>query len=487
MSVQSGPTFKRYAANGVTTVYAIPFLLLDAADLLVTLDGVEVVSGFVLTGVGNPSSTCTFSAAPTGDLLFQLSIPFQRLADYQENGDLLSGTLNNDLDRLWLAIKQLSGGNDRALSTGVLEPEGIPALPVAAVRALKLLAFDALSNPVASTLTLSELEQQPALALASAQAAANSAAAALVSEQSANISELAAAQSAINAATSEGNAAATLATAQKQYQSISATVSANALTLGWVAVPNVLRSATLTNGTPNTRTPGANLSLVVPSGATLGTASGVAARLALLLLDNAGTVELAVANAGGGIDFDENKLISTTAISAGATSASAIYSAVSRTNVPFRLVGYHDITEVTAGTWATPPSVQQPAGGSAMNPLAAAIRKFVSPPQAITLGGGITLNHNIAGIDLDTATVKVFAICNTAQNGFVVGDRFEVAQIYDASTTSGYGIQRMLTTTQVKLRVGNTLFAVELNPATGGGGIGLVAANFTLTVVVKPN
>ena len=188
MSVQSGPTFKRYAANGVTTVYAIPFLLLDAADLLVTLDGVEVVSGFVLTGVGNPSSTCTFSAAPTGDLLFQLSIPFQRLADYQENGDLLSGTLNNDLDRLWLAIKQLSGGNDRALSTGVLEPEGIPALPVAAVRALKLLAFDALSNPVASTLTLSELEQQPALALASAQSASASAAIASVAESNSSAS-----------------------------------------------------------------------------------------------------------------------------------------------------------------------------------------------------------------------------------------------------------------------------------------------------------
>lgn len=188
MSVQSGPTFKRYAANGVTTVYAIPFLLLDAADLLITLDGVEVVSGFVLTGVGNPSSTCTFSAAPTGDLLFQLSIPFQRLADYQENGDLLSGTLNNDLDRLWLAIKQLSGGNDRALSTGVLEPEGIPALPVAAARALRLLAFDAGSNPIASNLTLAQLEEQPALALASAQSASASAAIASAAESNSSAS-----------------------------------------------------------------------------------------------------------------------------------------------------------------------------------------------------------------------------------------------------------------------------------------------------------
>lgn len=190
MSVQSGPTFKRYAANGVTTVYAIPFLLLDAADLLVTLDGVEVVSGFVLTGVGNPSSTCTFSAAPTGDLLFQLSISFQRLADYQNNGDLLSSTLNNDLDRLWLAIKQLDVGNNRALAVGVLEPEGIPALPVVAARALKMLAFDASSNPIASNLTLAQLEEQPALALASAQSASLSATAASNSKDSADASAI---------------------------------------------------------------------------------------------------------------------------------------------------------------------------------------------------------------------------------------------------------------------------------------------------------
>lgn len=171
MSVPAGPTFKRYAANGIATVYPIPFLVLDAADLLITLNGVTVTSGFTLSGIGNPSSACTFAIAPTGDLLFQQNVPFQRLNDYQELGDFMSSTVNRDFDRLWLAIKQLSGGNSRSLTVSALEPEGIPSIPVKATRASKVLGFNADGDPIVSTLTLQQLEEQPTIAMAAAQAA----------------------------------------------------------------------------------------------------------------------------------------------------------------------------------------------------------------------------------------------------------------------------------------------------------------------------
>ncbi|ATR83956.1 hypothetical protein CS390_16120 [Pseudomonas sp. HLS-6] len=196
MSVQPGVTYKRYAANGVTTVFTIPFLLLDASDLQITLDGVLVTSGFTLTNIGNPTSTCTFTAPPTGDLLFQQMIPFQRLNDYQINGDLLSETVNRDLDRLWLAIKQINRDSGRAFTVSPLEPEGIPPLPVKGLRASKVLAFDAFGDPVTSNLTLAQIEEQPALAVESAQAAAASAIAASSSESSASSSAAAAAASA---------------------------------------------------------------------------------------------------------------------------------------------------------------------------------------------------------------------------------------------------------------------------------------------------
>lgn len=196
MSVQPGPTFKRYAANGVATVYAIPFLLLDAADLQITLNGTPVTTGFTLAGIGSPASSCTFTAAPSGDLLFLMLVPFQRLADYQINGDFLAQTVNRDYDRLWLAIKQLSRDNTRGLSVSLLEPEGIPPLPVKASRALKVLAFDANGDPLTSNLTLDQLEQQPALSLEAAVQAAASAVAASDSEDAAALSATASSNSA---------------------------------------------------------------------------------------------------------------------------------------------------------------------------------------------------------------------------------------------------------------------------------------------------
>ena len=62
-------------------------------------------------------------------------------------------------------------------------------------------------------------------------------------------------------------------------------------------------------------------------------------------------------------------LISTTAISSSATSASVIYSNTSRSNVAFRVVGFIDITEATAGTWATAPTLVQGCGGQAPTAL----------------------------------------------------------------------------------------------------------------------
>lgn len=152
----------------------------------------------------------------------------------------------------------------------------------------------------------------------------------------------------------------------KQIQSITSSVAGNQLTVGLNPTTLDFRSATLTTGVPNTRTVGTALTLVVPASATLGSVSAQQARLALLAIDNAGTVELAIVNLAGGVNLDETTLISTTAISAAATSASVVYSTTARTNVPFRVVGFLDITEATAGTWATDATLKQGIGGQAL-------------------------------------------------------------------------------------------------------------------------
>lgn len=152
-------------------------------------------------------------------------------------------------------------------------------------------------------------------------------------------------------------------------QPIAASVASNALTLQLNPTTLFFRSATLTSGDVVSRGLAAAISLVVPSGATLGTANATPTRLVLLALDNSGTMELAVVNLSGGLSLDDSTLISTTAIGTGADASNVVYSAAARTNLPFRVVGFIDITEATAGTWATTPTTVQGAGGQAVSAM----------------------------------------------------------------------------------------------------------------------
>lgn len=181
-----------------------------------------------------------------------------------------------------------------------------------------------------------------------------------------------------------------------QIQPITASVAGNALTVGLGPTTLDFRSTTLTSGTVNTRQVGADISLTVSSGSTLGTVNGKAARLAVLAIDNSGTVELAVVNMAGGTNLDETTLITTTAEggAGAADSDSIIYSTTARTSVPFRVVGIIDITEATAGTWATAPTTIQGAGGQALMALSSV--GYGQTWQAVTRSTGTTY-YNTTG------------------------------------------------------------------------------------------
>jgi hypothetical protein len=77
-------------------------------------------------------------------------------------------------------------------------------------------------------------------------------------------------------------------------------------------------------------------------------------------------MELAVTNISGGSSLDETGVISTTLIAAASNSATLYYSTTARTGVAYRVVGYVESTQATAGTWATAPSTLQGYGGQAL-------------------------------------------------------------------------------------------------------------------------
>jgi len=155
-----------------------------------------------------------------------------------------------------------------------------------------------------------------------------------------------------------------------QIQPISASVAASALTISASALTLDFRSTTLGSGTITTVT-GTPANLVISSGSTLGTVSATQSRIVVIAINNAGTLELAAVNISGGNQLDETNLISTTAEggAGAADSANVIYSTTARTSLAYRVIGYIESTQATAGTWATAPSTIQGQGGQALNSM----------------------------------------------------------------------------------------------------------------------
>jgi len=185
----------------------------------------------------------------------------------------------------------------------------------------------------------------------------------------------------------------------------------------------------------------AAITLTVPSSATLGTTSAQQSRLVVLAIDNAGTVELAVANLTGGVQLSETGVISTTAISAGSTSASTIYSTTARTNVAYRVVGYIESTQATAGTWATAPSTIQGVGGLALASLGSLGFGQTWQSMGGSRTGGVTY-YNTTGrpiallINAHALTSMTFAVNGVNQVAFANGSA--TAQLYIVPAGASY-------------------------------------------------
>ena len=221
-----------------------------------------------------------------------------------------------------------------------------------------------------------------------------------------------------------------------QIQPITASVAASALTV--TLSPTVLdfRSSTLSSGTVNTRTVSAAISVTVSSGSTLGTVSATQSRIAVIAIDNSGTVELAVVNIAGGNNLDETTLISTTAEggAGAADSASTIYSTTARTSVPFRVVGYVESTQATAGTWATAPSTIQGYGGQALDAMSSI--GYGQTWQQLTYG-----TTRVSGTTYYNTTGKPIAISFKSSGGSSTSASLTISSLVIASvsgdTTNG--------------------------------------------------
>ncbi|GAB2493876.1 hypothetical protein [Arenimonas alkanexedens] len=111
-------------ANGATTIFPFGFLVLEAAHLVVEVDGVPLAypSGYAVTGVGSDAGGNALLTAPPAAgarVVCRRATPFERQTDYQNLGDLLSDTLNADQDAPILMLQELKEAGGRALTLPV--------------------------------------------------------------------------------------------------------------------------------------------------------------------------------------------------------------------------------------------------------------------------------------------------------------------------------------------------------------------------------
>lgn len=224
-----GPfTFKVFSATELTVVETntsgVDRELVYGTDFSVSLNADQNASpggtiNYLIAGVGP-------SLIPTGyKLNATSSVDNLQPVALTNNGGFYPKVINDALDRVTILIQQVLRAVNASLKFPLSDGTGISSeLPNKAARLNKVLAFDGTTGaPVVSNLTLTQLEDQPAGAAASATAAASSATAAATSAT-------AAASSATAAATSATNAAASAAAINYRYCG-TATGTANALVL----------------------------------------------------------------------------------------------------------------------------------------------------------------------------------------------------------------------------------------------------------------
>ena len=247
----------------------------------------------------------------------------------------------------------------------------------------------------------------------------------------------------------------------KQIPTITATVATNILTLGLNACSLDFRSSTASSGATTTRNVTAAISMTVSNGSTLGATNAVLAKLAVLAIDNAGTVELAVVNANAYGLLDERVLISTTAEGGTGTadSGTVIYSTTARTSVPFRIVGYVESTQATAGAYATAPSNIAGMGGAIVpQPTPVLISGVV---QSSTSGTSITFSSipswvkritvGFMGVSTNgTANIQVqLGVSATAIITGYLGGAWS-ANTSNTAFTTGFGLTSVNTATRAQ-------------------------------------
>jgi len=148
-----------------------------------------------------------------------------------------------------------------------------------------------------------------------------------------------------------------------------------------------------------------------------------------------------------------------------ATSNSVFYSTTARTNVAYRVVGFINITEATAGTWATAPSTVQGAGGN--NVISSA--SYIRLTQYNGFGSTNTCIGRFSVIDVSQGTDITYADSATLGGLFTIN----TTGVYATTITGGGNVNMGISVNSTELSTNISTISVANRVASNGGGAGV--------------
>lgn len=175
MTVSTLTSEVRYAGNGATTSFAIPFRFDANADIVATL--VDDVTGaetlwslgddYTLAGALDPAGgtlTATTAPAAANTLVIERVMALTQSRVFNEGSLFPAKSFEGGLDRSAMMIQQLSRRVDRGVRAPLADPAALVALPIISARKDRALAFDAAGQPSAGPL-IADLETAVTAAL----------------------------------------------------------------------------------------------------------------------------------------------------------------------------------------------------------------------------------------------------------------------------------------------------------------------------------
>jgi len=157
MTVLDNTPRDQYTASGGQVAFTYTFEIAAEGDIAVLQNGTLLNLGtgageYAVTGVGVDAGgvVTLVTGATAGDIItLYRDMALNRLTSYTNGGDFLAADVNNDYDRLWLALQQNTGVSNRALVAPNTDPTDINmTIPGKTTRLGKLLKFNATTgNP----------------------------------------------------------------------------------------------------------------------------------------------------------------------------------------------------------------------------------------------------------------------------------------------------------------------------------------------------